>query len=59
MATTMAVDEDDNKVDGDETTGDDNGNGKMGDDNHDDGDDAMGNNTTGYDIDDDCNGQQQ
>ena len=54
---TMAVDDDDNKVNGDGVTGDDDGAGAMSDDNddndngddNDDGDGAMGDGAMGYD----------
>ncbi len=63
MATTMAADDNDNKVDGDGVTGNDDGDGATGDDGDDDDngdkDRAMGSGATGYDDDDDDYGRQR
>ena len=61
MATTMAVDEDDNVFDGDGATGNDDGDGMTGNDNddNDDGDSVMGDGVTGYDNNDDGDGQRR
>ena len=64
MATTMAADDNDNKVDGDGAMGDDDGAGTTGDDNdnddigddNDDGDGAMGDGAMGFDYDNDGDG---
>ncbi len=66
---TMAVEDDDNEVDGDSAMGDNDGDGATGDNNdgdddgedddNDDGNGAMDNGATGYDHDDDDNGQRR
>ena len=67
MATMMAAVYDNNKVDGDGTTGDNDGAGTAGDDNDDDddgdnddnGDGAMGDSAMGYDYNSDGDGRLQ
>ena len=58
MATTMAVDDNDNKVDGNSAMGNDDGDGATGDEVDKDGD-AMGVGATGYNDDYDGNGGRQ